>query len=139
MRKFFDRSMLPFIAIGLLNTLVSMIIMQGLDALWGSGYWLSSAIAFAITSVVSYFLNKRFSFDSKESHAQTAWRFALVIAVCYLIAYSIALPATEWAIERYVPDAAWGAEKIAMLVGQVLFTGLNYIGQRFFAFRKTGE
>ena len=27
-------------------------------------------------------------------------------------------------------------ENVALLVGMVLYTGLNYFGQRFFAFRK---
>ena len=29
----------------------------------------------------------------------------------------------------------WARDNVAMLVGMVLFTGLNYLGQRFFAFR----
>ena len=29
-------------------------------------------------------------------------------------------------------------ENAAMLVGMCLYTGLNYLGQRFFAFKKNG-
>ena len=66
--------------------------------------------------------------------------FALVIAVCYLLAYSAARPATIWLLNKLAPGGILpvGNDQIAMLVGQVLFTGLNYLGQRFFAFKAPG-
>ena len=136
MRKLFDRSLIPFILIGILNTALSFLIMQGLNRLWGGGYWAPSAIAFVVTSVISFFLNKRFSFQNKDSIAKTAWRFALNIAVCYVVAYGIARPATQWLLSALFLGAAFDINRIAMLLGQVLFTGLNYFGQRFFAFKQ---
>ena len=62
----------------------------------------------------------------------------IIIAVCYLIAYGIAKPLCL----RLLSGAAVSTrDNAAMLVGMVLFTGLNYLGQRFFAFRspKTEE
>ena len=136
MRKLFDRSLIIFLAIGVLNTALSFLIMQGLSWVWGGGYWAPSAIAFAVTSVLSFFLNKRFSFQNEDSVAQTAWRFALVIGVCYLIAYGIARPATGWILAKLLPTASFDIDRIAMFVGQILFTGMNYFGQRFFAFKE---
>ena len=44
------------------------------------------------------------------------------------------------AMEQAFPDASVKVQdNVAMLVGMVVFTGLNYIGQRFFAFAKKGE
>ena len=102
----------------------------------GGYYWLSSAFAFAPTSVLSLYLNKRFSFRTRASVKHTAWRFALVIGVCYLLAYSAAQPATAWLLDRLLSPHALKVsnDQIALFVGQVLFTGLNYLGQRFFAF-----
>ena len=54
------------------------------------------------------------------------------------IAYGIAKPLCL----RLLSGAAVSTrDNAAMLVGMVLFTGLNYLGQRFFAFRspKTEE
>ncbi|MEG0145739.1 MAG: GtrA family protein [Clostridia bacterium] len=138
MKHFFNRGMLIFLAIGVGNTLLSQLIMQLIYA-WG-GYWLSSAIAFALTSVISYILNKRFSFENKDSVKDTAWRFALVIGACYVLAYLIAQPATAWGLgllgAKWPAIGALPVERIALLTGQVLFTGMNYLGQRFFAFRQ---
>ena len=101
--------------------------MQGMYALGWGGYWLSSAFAFALTSVLSFFLNKRFSFRNRDSVKHTAWRFALVIGVCYLLAYSAAQPATAWLLDRLLSPHALKVsnDQIALFVGQVLFTGLT--------------
>ncbi len=138
MKKLFDKSLLFFLLIGVGNTLLSTAIMVLLYSLAGFGYWGSSALAFAVTSVLSFLLNKRLSFQYEGNVWPAALRFSMVIAVCYLIAYSLAQPATIWLLTS-VAGASLPAEtieKVALLTGQVLFTGLNYVGQRFFAFRK---
>ena len=138
--RIFDRSLILFLVIGVGNTLISFVIMQAMYALGWGGYWLSSAFAFAVTSVLSFIFNKKYSFRNQDSIKNTAWRFALVIAVCYLLAYSAARPATIWLLNKLAPGGILpvGNDQIAMLVGQVLFTGLNYLGQRFFAFKAPG-
>ena len=60
-------------------------------------------------------------------------RFALTVAVCWLIAYGVAKPLALWALSG---QSGKIQENVALLVGMVLYTGLNYFGQRFFAFRK---
>jgi putative flippase GtrA len=138
LKKLLDKSLLFFLLIGAGNTLLSMGIMYLLYTLAGFGYWGSSAVAFTLTSILSFLLNKRLSFRYEGHVWAAAVRFALVIAVCYLIAYSLAQPATAWLLGKMM-SAAFSSEtidKVALLTGQVLFTGLNYFGQRFFAFRR---
>ena len=133
LHKLFDRTLLKFLLVGCANTLFSTCIMYSLYNLAHFGYWGSSAIAFVLASILSFFLNRSFTFQSKESIGKTALRFAINIAVCYLLAYSAAQPLAQWALGAILPDQ-W-VEQIAMFVGMCLFTGLNYIGQRFFTFR----
>ena len=132
-----ERSLWIFLCIGVGNTLVSLCIMFCLYNWLHLGYWLSTGIAFAVTSILSFVLNKKFSFQNRDSVLQTALRFALVIAVCYFVAYSLAQPLTGWLLGLL--RLSWPkktVEQIAMLTGQVVFTGMNYFGQRFFAFKK---
>lgn len=133
LKKLFDRSLALFLVFGAVNTLLSMLLMQAL--LGVAGYWAASAIAFLLTGALSFYLNKRYAFQSKASNGQTAWRFALVVGVCYGIAYGLAKPATAWLLGLWGAQKSLPVERIALLVGQVLYTGLNYLGQRFFAFR----
>ena len=131
----FDRTLLKFLLVGCANTLCSMCIMFLLYNLAHFGYWGSSAIAFFLASILSFFLNRNFTFQSKEGIRTTALRFSINVAVCYLLAYSAAQPLVSWALASFGLPLSL-VEQIAMLFGMCMFTGLNYLGQRFFAFRK---
>ena len=132
--KLLSHSLVRFLAVGVLNTALSAALMFLLYEGVHLGYWLSSAVSYAVGAAVSFFLNRRFTFQSGGSVFRSALRFALTVAVCYLIAYSIAKPVVLWLCGGFLP-ADW-AERAAMLFGMVLYTALNYLGQRFFAFRK---
>ncbi len=132
---FIDGKLLKFIIVGVINTLVGMAIMLGLYNWAGCSYWFSSAANYILTSILSYFLNKYFTFQNREKSLGQVIRFILNIAICYLVAYGIAKPLT------FAVLAGLGEQlqtNIAMLVGMCLFTGLNYIGQRMFAFKESG-
>jgi len=138
LRKLFDKTLLKFMVVGVANTLCSMAIMFLLYRLAGLGYWGSSATAFFLASILSFFLNRSFTFQSKDRIGAAAVRFALNVAVCYVIAYSCAQPIVAWVLDGF-GQSADVVEQIAMLVGMCLFTGLNYLGQRFFAFPSAGR
>lgn len=132
--QFFDAKLIKFVLVGVVNTLVGMAIMFGLYNLAGCSYWVSSAANYILTSILSYILNKTFTFGNKDNVGSTAVRFALNIAVCYLLAYGIAKPAVNWMLSSASVSLR---DNCSMFAGMVLFTGFNYIGQRFFAFRES--
>ncbi len=132
---FIDGKLLKFIIVGVINTLVGMAIMLGLYNWAGCSYWFSSAANYILTSILSYFLNKYFTFQNREKSLGQVIRFILNIAICYLVAYGIAKPLTFAVLDGLGEQLQ---TNIAMLVGMCLFTGLNYIGQRMFAFKESG-
>ena len=132
MKKLFDRTLWKFLLVGVVNTLAGSAIMFGCYNLLGLGYWASSAANYLCGSVLSYALNKRFTFQSREKGS--LGRFAVHILLCYLLAYGIARPLTHWALSG--ADAAL-RDNAAMLAGLVLFTVLNYAGQRWFVFSRS--
>ncbi len=125
--------MLRFLLVGVVNTIVGTAIMFILYNVCGQSYWVSSAANYILTSILSYFLNKRFTFRSKGRSVSEALRFFLSIAVCYLLAYGIAKPAVRMLLSGKSEALR---DNAAMLAGMCLFTVFNYIGQRFFAFRR---
>ncbi len=133
LRGVIDEKLLKFLLVGVINTLVGSAIMFGLYNLAGASYWLSSAANYVLTSILSFFLNKHFTFRSQGYSWREVWRFALNIAVCYLLAYGIAKPLVLWAMSSATDSLR---DNVAMLAGMCLFTGFNYLGQRFFAFAK---
>mgnify|MGYP002582685870 CR=1 FL=1 len=132
MKKFFDPSMLRFLLVGVVNTLVGAGIMFLLYNLVGCSYWLSSAANYIVGGVVSYFLNKYYTFKNTERSWKQVLRFALNVAVCWLLAYGIAKPLALRLLAGFDEKLQTNA---AMLAGLCLYTALNYLGQRFFAFR----
>ena len=130
--KIFDIKLFKFLIVGLLNTLIGSITMFVLYNLIGLSYWLSSASNYIVGSIVSYFLNKNFTFHFKNHSFKTVVKFILNILVCYLFAYGFAKPAVKLMLNNHNQKIQ---DNIAMLVGMVLFTLFNYVGQRFFAFK----
>jgi len=129
----FDKKLLRFIIVGIVNTLAGAAIMFGLYNIAGCSYWISSAANYLIASILSYVLNKKFTFRHSGQIAASSIRFAINIAVCYLIAYGAAQPLMGSMLEN---SSTAVRENAAMLVGMCIFTGLNYIGQRMFVFRE---
>ena len=132
----FDVKMWKFLLVGVVNTLVGCGIMFGLYNLAGCGYWFSSAANYVLTSILSYFLNKHFTFKNTEKGWRPVVRFAVNIAVCYLLAYGIAEPLMRWALATASPTLR---DNAAMMTGMCLFVGFNYLGQRLFAFREKND
>ena len=133
MARLIDKSVPKFLLVGVLNTLVGAGTMFALFNLAGWPYWAATASNYLAGGVLSYFLNKYFTFQNKERSWAQVGKFALTVAVCWLIAYGIARPLTAWALSG---QAVKVQENVSMLVGMCLYTGLNYFGQRFFAFQK---
>lgn len=130
----FDRTFFKFILVGIINTLVGTGIMFSLYNLFGFTYWVSSAANYIFTSFLSFFLNKYFTFRVQQWSAYMVFAFVFTIAISYLLAYSIAKPIVYYIL---VDHSQKIRDNAAMFAGMVLFTGLNYIGQRFVVF--TGE
>ena len=91
-QKLFDKTVLKFLIVGIFNTLVGCGIMFLLYNLAGCSYWFSSAANYVIGSIVSFFLNKYFTFQKKEWSWKQVGKFALNVAVCYFLAYGAAKP-----------------------------------------------
>lgn len=130
--RLMDKTLLRFLAVGVLNTLLGTAIMFGLYNLAGVSYWLSTAANYILVSVFSFLVNRRFTFHHRGSLSAGGLRFACNIAVCYLLAYGAAKPLAAAALSGFGQQAR---ENAAMLAGMCFFTGLNYAGQRWFVFR----
>jgi len=132
LKKLLDKTFWKFILVGVANTLFGAALMFGCYNLLGCSYWFSSAVNYVGGSILSYFLNKHFTFKNREKGWKPILRFTLNIAVCYGIAYGAAKPLVRALLSGFSVRVQ---DNGAMLVGMGLFVCLNYLGQRFFAFR----
>ena len=128
-----DGTIIRFIIVGVINTLFGTAIMFVFYNVFHLSYWISSASNYFFGSILSYFLNKGFTFKYGKTDFKSVARFTINILLCYLIAYGFAKPAVRYLLADYGKTIQ---ENIAMMVGMCLFVGLNYLGQRFWAFKK---
>ena len=136
MAKFLDATFLRFLLVGLVNTLVGSGVMFLLYNLAHCGYWFSSAMNYVVGSVVSYFLNKNFTFRKRGHDLSAVLRFIVNISLCYAAAYGAARPLAHALLSGASETLR---DNVAMGFGMCIFVALNYLGQRTFVFRSDGE
>ena len=132
LQKLLDVTFGRFVLVGIVNTLVGTTVMFVAYNALHFNYWVSSALNYIIGSIVSYFLNKHFTFRSKEKSLREVITFAVNIVICYVLAYGIAKPCVYQIFSGYGTKIQ---DNIAMFAGMCLFVGLNYFGQRFVVFK----
>jgi putative flippase GtrA len=132
-QHFFDIKFLKFVLVGIVNTLMGSAIMFLLYNVAHFSYWLSSAFAYVFIGILSFILNKYFTFAVKQWSAFMVVAFIVNIAVCYLMAYGIARPVVNVLLQDSRQTVR---ENIALFTGMCLFTILNYLGQRFVVFKR---
>ena len=131
------RQIFKFGLVGILNTVVGTTIMFLAYNVLNLGYWLSSALNYIVGSVLSYFLNKYFTFGSRRRSNMELIRFLINILLCYLLAYGLALPF----VRNFILTIGISLEKqileqISMICGMCFFIILNFFGQKVFVFKK---
>ncbi len=134
--QFLDKTFWKFILVGIANTLFGTGIMFLFYNVFHLSYWVSSASNYIFGSILSYFLNKHFTFQSRDNSPRSILRFALNITVCYLVAYGVAKPLVRFIFSGLGTTLQ---DNLAMLAGMCIFVVLNYCGQRFFVFRKKDD
>ena len=138
LRTLFDAMLWKFLLVGVINTLFGSAIMFVFYNVFHLSYWLSTASNYFFGSILSYFLNKYYTFRYKKRDWKVVARFAANICLCYLVSYGVAKPIVSALLSGFSVAVR---ENGAMLCGMCIFVALNYLGQRFFAFRspKTEE
>ena len=132
-KLFTDHTFMKFAMVGVINTIVGTTVMFVFYNVFHFSYWVSSASNYIIGSIISYLLNKNFTFRFKEQKYWSLLRFVLNILTCYLLAYGIAKPVMHWILTGFSQTIQ---ENVSMMLGMGLFVVFNYLGQRFFTFKK---
>ena len=134
--KLFDKALIKFFLVGCVNFVAGSGAMFLCYNLLHFSYWVSSAINYVIVGIISFTLNRIYTFENRDDVASVAVRFVINIAACYLIAYGAARPLVYHVLSGRSEKVR---DNIAMACGMVLFACLNYLGQRLFVFRYDSE
>jgi putative flippase GtrA len=125
-----------FLLVGMVNTLTGLSIIFLLLNVFGLSYWISTFVGNCVGAVVSYLLNRTFTFNSQIDFTKGIPRFIVVILVCYFLSYSISEFVSDGVYHSYSIIPFFNEEEFAILLGSGLYTITNYFGQRNFVFIK---
>lgn len=130
-KELIDIKLLKFLIVGVINTLVGAGAMFLLYNLANFNYWFSSVCNYIAGGICSYLLNKFFTFKNHEKSLKQIVQFILLLVICYLIAYIGAKYLIYWIL---ADKSIQFKDNVAMLTGEVLYTLINYLGQRLVVF-----
>ena len=125
---FFSKYFSKYLLVGVVNTIFGFSIIFGL--MWLEIPAITPKVAnfagYFCGFILSYFLNKHFTFESKNSHRRDFTRFAIVMLCAYLINLATLEIALFWLqINKY----------LAQIIAGIAYTISGYIFSRFFAFK----
>ncbi|WP_223701221.1 GtrA family protein [Sutcliffiella deserti] len=140
MRGRLNNSFIRFLLVGIINTVVGLSSMYLLLNVFHLNYWISTFVGNSIGAIVSYLLNRSFTFKSSAGHFTSFPRFIFVILICYFLSYRAGLFLTH----ATLTGLGYGGnqhleENIAILIGTGLYTILNYLGQKYFVFHSNNK
>ena len=119
-----DLSSIRFLIVGLANTSVGLLIIYVGKWLIGLDDIAANIVGYSSGLVLSFLLNKRWSFRYKGSFGLSLFRFLLVILVAYALNLCLTLVAiNNFGINSYLAQA---------LV--LCYTVITYLGSRYFVF-----
>lgn len=123
-----------FLIVGLINTVVGLTIMYVLYHLANQSYWLSTFIGNSVGALVSFILNRSFTFKSKGTVRKSIMKFLLVILCCYFISYHLGTLLVDWSMKEMNYAISFQTD-LAILLSTAIYTITNYICQKQFVFR----
>ena len=131
--KLIDDKLVKFLIAGGVNTAVGAGVMFLLYNLAHCSYWVSSACNYIVGGVVSFLLNKYFTFKNTQKSFKQIGLFVLNLAVCYVVAYIFA---KRMIYKMFATHSESLKDNAALFLGICLYTGMNYVGQRLIVFKE---
>jgi putative flippase GtrA len=130
---------IKFLLVGLVNTIVGMGLMFFLKNGLKWPFWYATFTGNTVGAVVSFLMNKSFTFKSKIPIQVGVPRFTAVVLLSYIFSFSISRLITgsmeSYTIGKFYIDS----DNIAILLGSIIYTLSNYIGQKSFVFKKHNQ
>lgn len=124
--KILSNSFIKYIIVGAINTTASFIIIFYL-MYKGAIPEIANFIGYISGVLLSYLLNKYFTFKSKNKHTKEFIKFSICMGIAYLInLFTLIIFYRYFEINEY----------ISQIISAVFYTLSGYLLSKFYAFRK---
>lgn len=133
---------LRYCIVGAINTAITLGVIYLCHSILGWGEYLSNVIGYIAGLINSFLWNRAWVFRAQGSRLRQALRFALGFALCYglqlAVVYALCHTALS-AIELHLPYITLTGYAIATLIGNITYTLLNYLYNKYITFRPTTQ
>lgn len=119
-----DSKLLRYLVTGVANTTVGLSIIFACKLTMDLSDGLANLIGYAFGIILSFFLNRKWTFRFRGAGSPAFLRYLLVLAVAYLCNLATVLAAISFEINTY----------FAQTMGVVPYTLIGYFGSRYYAF-----
>lgn len=120
-----------FAAVGVLNTAIGLGIIYLLQIGLKQDYRFANAVGYTLGIINSFVLNRIWTFRNRDNRiARQGVRFLLSAGICWLI---------QLGFLTFMVEVVRLHENLAQPAGMVVYTGLNYLANRFFVFKSAGR
>ena len=142
LKRLFDRTLLIYSVVGVLNFIVCTLLMFVLYNQLHVSEHVAPVVNYGLGSLIWYLSCRYLIFRDRKTTPDLILRFAIEVVVCYGLSYYVVAPLVgklilQW--ERVLSFFSFGGvAKIegncSMTVGMLAYAVLNYFGQRYFVF-----
>ncbi len=128
-----------FVIVGVINTLVSLIVIFLCKSVWEINEWVSNLIGYVAGVINSFIWNKLFVFQSHSSTLHEGLKFLIGFVLCYGIQF-----AATWLLYNYtwlndiefvVMSQTFSGYAVATVMGMCVYTLANFIYNRAVTFK----
>ncbi len=119
--------MIKYGLVGVINTLITMIVLFVLQNAFGVSYKLANGAGYVCGFINSFVLNKLWTFKGNQKSTLSQFiRFALVFAGCYAVQLGLVI----LLVEKIHID-----KNISQLMGMVFYTLVSFLLNKMFTFK----
>lgn len=134
---FMNKEFIIFLVIGLVNTIFAMVVTYSIYNLLHLGYYISSFTGTFSAAVLGFFLNRKITFSSDCKILLSMIKFFTVILLSYVIAFTLSHKLFLYIFSVVNLNLSISIiEQIAILFAQIIFTLINFTGQKLWTFKR---
>jgi putative flippase GtrA len=117
-----------YLGVGVINTLVGLTSILLLFNIIHLNYWAATFLGNLIGIIVSFFLNKRYTFKYKGKNRSSLVKFLLVSLISYIISYTLGYYMDSF-IKESIPHVGI-AENTVIIFSSGIYTVIGFFGHK---------
>ncbi|WP_428839316.1 GtrA family protein [Bacillus massilinigeriensis] len=131
-------SFFRFCLVGIVNTAAGLTVILTLIHFAGAHYWEATMAGNTVGTLISFLLNRAFTFRSEVSITNSFPRFLALTFACFAFSYSLSSILAR-ILFSHLHLFYLSEDTFAVLLGLVIYTLINYSGQKLFVFPEKGQ